>query len=77
MQTQTKIIKARFLNGVFKPLERVKIADNQEFFITLQNKTINEDENFNNSSLASFSSDWDNKKDSIYDNWKEEYKIFL
>ncbi len=40
-----------------------------------KSKSVNEAEEWTHLAVSSFASDWENEKDSIYDDWQEQYHV--
>ncbi len=75
-----KQIRAKLSHGIIEPMEHIKLPEGSEFFITISKSLTKKDKNTEDRqwgalSNNSFTKDWDNDKDSIYDNWKEEYHV--
>ena len=80
-----KTIKTKFINGTLKPLENLQIPEGQIVTISINfsnfthnhHNEVREDneDNWENLATKSFAKDWNNKQDSIYDNWKERYHV--
>lgn len=79
----TKTIRARYSQGVIKPLEKVEFKEGEEFMITVTKPVtkefISEEEQrykqWDSLSISSFAEDWENEKDAIYDNWESCYHV--
>lgn len=78
-----RTIRARFSHGVIEPLEKVEMPEGKEITITisetLTKEFIHEEEQrdraWGNLALSSFTSDWNNEKDAMYDDWKNRCHV--
>lgn len=77
----TKTIKARFAQGKIEPLEKVKFFEGDELIITIRTITPalaprkSESQKWSDLSTMAFAQEWENKKDTIYDNWRKHYHV--
>lgn len=79
----SKTIRARYSQGVIKPLEKVEFKEGEEFMITvtelLTKEFISEEEQrykqWDSLAISGFAEDWENEKDAIYDNWEKYYHV--
>ena len=72
---KTKTIKAKFIDGMFKPMENFKLPEGKEVTIKILKESSPNIDNWEALANSDFSKNWDNKQDAIYDDWKKIYNI--
>lgn len=71
----TKTVKAKFTKGIFQVFGNISLVEGEEVILTINTLPKDKDETWSELANSSFTKDWDNKEDSIYDDWKEHYNV--
>jgi predicted DNA-binding antitoxin AbrB/MazE fold protein len=69
----TQSLKVRFLHGLLEPLEATNLREGQKYEINIKPLAIGE--TWEELASHSFTKDWDNPADALYDNWQQYYGV--